>query len=121
MYELTMGELRSINESTNVWKMLIRRIQDSMEHVPSPVTDRIKELEELYIRELQEYYPNAKENDPSKDLDDIAAEFDELWDGKHPEFYDVRKLFAECDTKELAKAEEAIKDAERYLGFDAGK
>ena len=67
------------------------------------------------------YYPNAKENDPSKDLDDIAAEFDELWDGKHPEFYDVRKLFAECDTKELAKAEEAIKDAERYLGVDAGK
>lgn len=116
MYELTIGELRYINESTTIWKMLTQRVKDSMGQVPSEITEKLRESEKAYIEELRKYYIDTKEQGTNKNSDEIAAEFDDLWVEKHPDFYDMRKLFAECNSEELAKAEDAFRFAEDYYG-----
>jgi len=104
MIELTLGELRYIDESANAWYMDVRRIADSMGDVPEAVKTRISTLQEEYVEEFLEFYTAEKEKSTGLDSVDIQDKFDETWTKKHPDFYDMEKLFAECDKDKLKAA-----------------
>ena len=65
-----------------------------MNDVSDETKDRIYALEKQYKEELYEFYVTVRKESSEKDADEIFAEFDEKWDRKHPEFYDMQKLLA---------------------------
>lgn len=92
MIELTNGELRDINESTNGWMMMVNDAIGKMTDVSDETKARINALGKQFKEELYEFYVAAKEESDEKDADEIFAEFDEKWSKEHPEFYDIQKL-----------------------------
>ncbi len=115
MSELTEGELRFIEESTNRWKMNVLRVTEMMDEIPDSVRENIDALEERYKKEFGEFYKAQKGKDEEKDADDLWYEFDNSWDEKCPEFYNVKELFKDCSKEDLKKAEPALKKAEEYF------
>ncbi len=113
MDELTIGELRFVNESTNVWNMLTISIMSTMENVPESVKTHLDELGQQYREEFLAYYTKEKKNAAAEQ---ILGDFDQSWEKKCPEFYDFRKLFSDCSQEDLQKAEEAIQSAQDYVG-----
>ena len=92
MIELTSGELRDINESTNGWRMMINDAIGNMSDVSDETKERIYALEKQFKEELYEFYVAAKGGFKQIDADEIFFEFDEKWNKEHPEFYDMKKL-----------------------------
>ena len=115
MRELTEGDLRYINESTNSWQMLVDGIMNSMDNIPEEVTGHIGLLQEQYIEEFGEFFAAAVEAGTDKDADGLLGEFDNKWNTDHPEFYDMKALFSACSKEDLEKAADAIAWAESYI------
>ncbi|MBP5309918.1 MAG: hypothetical protein J6W58_01700 [Lachnospiraceae bacterium] len=92
MIELTSGELRDINESTNGWRMMVDDAIGKMTGVSDETKKHIDALEKQFKEELSEFYMAAKGGSEQIDADDIFAEFDEKWNEEHPEFYDLKRL-----------------------------
>ena len=90
--ELTMGELRYISESTDVWQMALDDEIDRRGGVSREKLDHINELRDGYIQEFAEFYKAAIINKQTYDANLIKYSFDEQWANKHPEFFDVEKL-----------------------------
>ncbi len=115
MRELTTGELRCINESTQGWRMLVDMIADSIGTLPDGLSEHIEELEDGYRAGFDDYYRKAVEAEDGRDADELAADFSEIWDSEHPEYFDMRALFADCSAEGLERAEESFKYAESLI------
>ena len=109
MIELTLGQQRAIEESTQSWKMLIASVVGSMDSVPEDLSKKIDGLEADYKKAFGEYYAQAIESQDGRDVDELADAFDDKWAGEHPEFYDMRLLFADCGEDALKAADEVMK------------
>ncbi|MCR5249687.1 MAG: hypothetical protein K6E50_03685 [Lachnospiraceae bacterium] len=110
MKELTIGELRYINEAVNLWKMLVMRIQCSMDHMPESLTDKLNRLEQDFQDQFRAYYQKCRDEGSQKSSDALLDDFEEKWEKIHPDFYDFRKLFAECSPEDLKAAEDMFPD-----------
>ena len=115
MVELTLGQLRTIQESTQSWRMLLANIEGAMGEVPKDVKKKIDALQEGFINAFGEYYTQSIEANDGRNADDVASDFAKIWSEKHPEFYDVRAIFSGCGEDALRKAEKAISYAESIL------
>lgn len=111
MYTLNTGDKRYAAEITNGWKMYIRPILSSMTEVPDEVRERIRALEEAYQTEFLDFFVKEKNRDETLMAGRIHNTFDQEWEKKHPEFYDVDLLFQGCSEKDLAAAKEPLKEA----------
>ena len=111
MYELTIGDQRYIGEALTTWNMYINPIINSMREVPDEVADRLEGLKSQYIDEFSVFFQDKKNEDESLHADEIHEAFDEIWREKHPEFFDMDKLFAGCSESRLSSAEKAISEA----------
>lgn len=90
MRELTIGELRFIDESTNDWKMYIYskcRTRDTAE-----LRERINVLSEEYKEAFREFYKKRLEKASFVDSIELKNEFDKVYEKKKPEFYDINTL-----------------------------
>ena len=87
---LTMGELRFIDESTNTWKMDIKRKAAKMgiEELSPGTIDRMFELAGDYKAAFCEFYEKAKEAGDERDNPALQASFNEQYQREHPEFFD---------------------------------
>ncbi|MBR3305770.1 MAG: hypothetical protein IKI75_00785 [Lachnospiraceae bacterium] len=114
MRELTTGDRRFVSESINSWKMLVNITASALGNISQDVTDHIDDLADSFVKGFSEFYENAPE-DPAKDADDLLAEYEESFITEHPEYADMRLLFAdpECDPQ---VAEEAFSRADELLG-----
>ncbi len=93
--ELTTGELRFIEESTDGWRMMVQEAMGKNSGIPDAVMERISELEDSYQEELLNFFVLEKKSSSSINADDIRSRFDEQWNEKHPEFFDMEKLFSD--------------------------
>ena len=92
MREISMGEMRYLEESANAWKMevygrLKKELTDEEE-------TKIKEMARAYVEAFSDYYKNAIAEDENRDTYDIQSEFDEVYEKEHPEFYDIDALIS---------------------------
>ena len=111
MYELTIGDQRYIGEALTTWNMYINPIINAMNEVPDEVADRLEGLKSQYIDEFSVFFQDKKNEDESLHADEIHDAFDEIWREKHPEFFEMDKLFAGCSDSLLSSAEKAISEA----------
>ncbi len=109
--ELTLGELRFVEESLNVWKQYVYEIKDLMDEFPPELSKHLRELSDRYKEEFKKYYMAEKEKNPNVTSDAALAAFDAGWDDVCPEFYDVKALFSSCSAADLEKASAAIEEA----------
>ncbi len=109
MIELTLGQQRAIEESTQGWRMLIASVGGSLSDVPEDLRKKIDGLEADYKKAFGEFYTQAVEAQDDRDDDELADAFDEKWATDHPEFYDMRLLFADCGEDALKAADEVMK------------
>lgn len=91
--ELTMGDLRYINESANSFMMEAGMTLGKYKEVPQDLKDRIDELKAGFVREFGEYFRKEREAGNTKDADELLNDFDGIFEKEHPEFYDMEKLF----------------------------
>lgn len=108
MGELTIGEKMYISEAGKEWKRLINSLTDIMGNIPAEVSARIEKLYNSYNSEFSEYYKAEAEKEDIYYSDEVLEKFDKEWDKKHPEFYDLSKLFDGCDKEILEKYKEEI-------------
>ncbi len=92
--ELTTGELRYIGESTDGWRMIVQEAAMQKPGISDAVMDRISKLEDTYQEEFLSFFVREKQSSSSVDADELRSRFDELWNEKHPEFFDMEKLFS---------------------------
>ena len=111
MYELKTGDIMYIEESVRPWRMFIDPVLSSMKAVPKEVTERIDTLEEAYREEFFDYYRKKKSEDETLYTGEIQNAFQKEWEEKHPEFFDVDKLFESCSEDDLKNAFAALKEA----------
>ena len=111
MYELTIGDQRYVEESLTIWRMYINPIINSLNEAPSKLTDRLRELESQYIEEFYAFYKEKKEENENLHADAIHNAFDDVWSEKHPDFYDMDKLFEGLSDEDMKRAEKAINKA----------
>ena len=74
--------------------MYIDPILFSMRVVPEEVETRINDLETTYKEDLLLFFREKKSEDATLYTGEIQADFDQVWGEKHPEFFDVDKLFS---------------------------
>ena len=110
--ELTIGQQRTIQESTMAWSMYLSTVEDAMSEVPKSVRAKIRALEEEYIEAFGEYYTQSIEAGDGRYDNEVEADFVRKWAAEHPEFFDVRTLYAECGEDVLKEAEQAIRNVE---------
>ncbi len=89
MRELTLGEKRFIDESTNGWKM---DIYSRNQEITPEIEKRISELAEAYEDAFYAFYKDALQKEEVLNADAIQRDFDEAYEKEHPEFYDVEAL-----------------------------
>ena len=111
MYELKIGDMIYIEDSVRPWRMVIDPILSSMGTAPKELEKRIDEMESAYKEEFTGFYVKKKSEDETLYTNEIQNNFDEIWEKKHPEFYDVDKLLAGCSEEALKKAAAAIAEA----------
>ncbi len=92
MSELTIGDLRYIDESVNSWKMQIDMLLQAREPASEDVLKRIDELENLYKEDFSVFFRKAREEGTEKNAVEIQNAFDDEWEKKHPDFYDLEQL-----------------------------
>lgn len=109
MGKLTLGQERTIDESTQSWRMLVYPIMESISSVPDGFKKKIDELDEAYVAGFGEYYTKSIEAEDGRDADEVMSDFDKIWSQDHPEFYDMKLLFAECGDEALEIVERAMK------------
>lgn len=90
MRELTTGELRYINESTDGWKMYI---YSKDQEITPEIQQRMRELSTAYKEAFYAFYEAALQKGEVYDSDAVQKDFDEVYGKEHPEFYDVDALF----------------------------
>ena len=113
MYELKTGDIMYIEDSVRPWRMIIDPILSSMKTVPGELEKKIEELETAYKEELFEFYRNKKTEDETLYTNEIQKAFEQEWEKKHPEFYDMDKLLASCSEEDLKNAADAIAEAKK--------
>ena len=105
MSNLTSGELRYISESTNSWMHIVSMLKDAVKDIPQETLDRISELKSGFEKEFLEFYSEKKQSGTELDGDQLLYAFEDEWEEKHPEFYDMKALFSGCPKEALEKAE----------------
>ncbi len=118
MDTMTIGDLRFVEESTVSWNMLIGRILDVMQDVPASVKEKISGLDRQYREGFRQFFEEARKKDAARDADEIWDAFEIEWRKKCPDFYDVRKMLADCPPQQLEQAEKQISDAQQSLSAD---
>lgn len=93
MRELTLGELRCIDESANGWKMYI--FQSIQRDLTAEEKKQMNSLANDYCKAFHEFYKSAVEKQDRVDSDDIHDKFDETYKISHPEFFDFPSLLME--------------------------
>lgn len=93
MRELTLGELRFIDESANGWKMYI--YQNMQRELTEEEKNQIHSLAEDYCKAFLEFYKSAVEKNNVVDSDDIHDKFDETYKSSHPDFYNFPSVLME--------------------------
>lgn len=90
MRELTTGELRFIDESTNNWRMYI--YSKSGAKAMGGLQEQMNVLSEQYKEAFSEFYKNRIKKDSFADSIEIKNEFDKAYEKKNPAFYDINAL-----------------------------
>lgn len=108
MSEITFGEERYINEAGKEWKRLVDNFVETIDEVPAEIVERIDTLYEDYKAEFDKYYRAEADKRKISFSDEVLCAFDMEWDKKHPEFYDMYKLFEGCSTEVLEKHHDAL-------------
>jgi ribosomal silencing factor RsfS len=98
--ELTIGDLRYINESANSFIMETNMESGKYKEIQQDLKDHIEELKTGFVKEFGEYFRREREAGSTKDADGLLYDFDEIFGEEHPEFYDMEKLFEGCERKE---------------------
>ena len=94
MRELTVGELRYIDESVNPWKMQIHSKIENIEELPESVFQRMADLEKEFKDRFYEFYKKAVDEGTTLDSDQLLKQFEESFVKDHPEFWDMEALLA---------------------------
>ncbi len=89
MRELTPGELRYIEESTNGWQMYIYSKSQMM---TPELEQRMRELSDAYKDAFYAFYEAALQQSEVIDCEAVHRDFDEAYGKDHPEYYDVEAL-----------------------------
>ena len=97
------------------WKRLVSDVLETMEDVPSIVKDRIEVLDKTYREEFSEYYRAEAAKRVIDYSDKVLRTFDIEWDKKHPEYYDMNKLFDGCDALLLEKNKSEIERLQSFF------
>ena len=61
---------------------------------PEDAEHRIRDLEAAYREEFFDFYRKKKSEDQTLYSSEIHNAFDRVWEEKHPEFFDIDRLFA---------------------------
>lgn len=96
---ITPGEERYISEVGTEWRRLVFDFAESIEDIPAEVTEKIEKLYNSYKDEFSEYYRAEADKGEINYSDEVLRDFEAQWTPKHPEFYDMNKLFEGCGTK----------------------
>lgn len=89
MRELTPGELRYINESTDGWRMYIYSKKQEM---TPEIQERMSELSTAYKEAFYAFYEDALQKGEVYDSDAVLKDFNEIYEKEHPEFFDIDAL-----------------------------
>ncbi len=90
MRELTLGELRYINESANEWEMYIRSL--IKQELPPEAEEHMEELAKAYKEAFLAFYKEAIQRGEDGDSIAIHRAFNAIYEKEHPEFFDVETL-----------------------------
>ena len=94
---LTMGEERFIEESTAGWGMSVREALLKYTEIPDSVQEMLMKLEASYVENFRAFYTEAKKKEGDAiNAAKVQYDFDEKWNGVHPEFFDFDKLLSDC-------------------------
>ncbi len=107
--KLSEGNQRFLNECTDTWKMIVADVRIWITDIPQSLQDHLDELEKGYREGFTEFCIKANEAGNLTDIDKARNEFEAGWLKEHPDYYDMRALFADCDPEELKKAEETFR------------
>ena len=90
MRELTVGELRFIDESTNDWRMYIYSKVDAK--VAAELQERLRALSDEYKAAFLDFYKKRVEKETYVDAIETKNEFDKFYEKRNPAFYDINGL-----------------------------
>ena len=90
MRELTAGELRFIDESTNDWRMYIYGKVDAKAAVE--LKESMNVLSEEYKEAFLDFYKKRIEREFYVDGIEVKNDFDKVYKKRNPAFYDINRL-----------------------------